>query len=113
MGAGGDLSVRMHREADDEIGQMALFFNQFMKKLETYNASLTGEIEERKRIEDHLRESEEKHRVMIEVSPEPMVFYDGQGRVRYLNPALFQSVRLGGRGDCRQADRYHSPGESR
>ena len=87
-GATGDFTVRMQRTSRDEIGQMAFYFNQFMEKLETYNADLTGEIDERKRIEDHLRESEEKHRVMLEVSPEPMVFYDASGQIRYLNPAF-------------------------
>jgi PAS domain S-box-containing protein len=46
------------------------------------------EIEERKRAEEALRESEEKYRTVLEASPDPIVVYDKEGNVIYLNPAF-------------------------
>lgn len=44
----------------------------------------------RKRAEEALRESEERHRVVLEAAPDPVVVYDTEGRVTYLNPAFFR-----------------------
>ncbi len=52
------------------------------------NEQLAGEIEERKRIEDALRKSEERHRIVLEAAPDPVVVYDKHGLVTYLNPAF-------------------------
>jgi len=46
------------------------------------------DITVRKRAEEALRASEEKYRTVMEASGEPMVVYDGGGRVMYLNPAF-------------------------
>jgi len=45
---------------------------------------------ERKRTEEALRESEEKYRTVLEASPDPIVAYDMEGKVIYLNPAFTQ-----------------------
>lgn len=46
------------------------------------------DITARKKAEEGLRESEEKYRSVMEASGEPMVVYDTEGRVTYLNPAF-------------------------
>jgi diguanylate cyclase (GGDEF)-like protein/PAS domain S-box-containing protein len=46
------------------------------------------DITHRKKAEQALRESEERHRAALEAAPDPVVVYDMQGRVVYLNPAF-------------------------
>ncbi|MES0363360.1 MAG: PAS domain S-box protein [Desulfobacteria bacterium] len=49
---------------------------------------LTLEITHRKRAERELRESEERHRTVLEACPDPVVVYDMEGKGTYVNPAF-------------------------
>jgi diguanylate cyclase (GGDEF)-like protein/PAS domain S-box-containing protein len=40
---------------------------------------------ERRQIEDRLRDSEEKYRLLMDAVPDPVIVFDRQGRVTYLN----------------------------
>jgi len=51
---------------------------------------LTLEITRRKRAERELRESEERHRTVLEACPDPVVVYDMEGKSTYVNPAFTQ-----------------------
>jgi PAS domain S-box-containing protein len=55
------------------------------------------ELAERKRTEETLRESEERYRLLLESSPDPIVVYNIQGAATYVNPAFEQT--FGFRGD--------------
>ena len=46
------------------------------------------DITDRVQTEKALRESEEKYRTVLESNPDPVVVYDMEGRVIYLNPAF-------------------------
>ncbi len=52
------------------------------------NEELTREIEARRQTENALRESEEKHRIVLEAAPDPVAVYDMKGKIVYLNPAF-------------------------
>jgi len=49
---------------------------------------VTRDISERKKAEEALRESEEKYRTVLEANPDPVVVYNIEGEVIYLNPAF-------------------------
>jgi PAS domain S-box-containing protein len=46
------------------------------------------DITARIRSEEALRESEERHRLLLKVSPDPIVVYDIEGKTIYVNPAF-------------------------
>ncbi|MCK4388723.1 MAG: PAS domain S-box protein [Desulfobacterales bacterium] len=63
------------------------------KKKETASisrAALLNILEDLYNAKEALRESEEKYRTVLEASPDPIVAYDMEGMVIYLNPAFTQ-----------------------
>jgi PAS domain S-box-containing protein len=54
-------------------------------------ADVRRELAERKRTEETLRESEERYRLLLESSPDPIVVYNIQGAATYVNPAFEQT----------------------
>jgi len=56
------------------------------------NNRLRREIEERKRAEEALRESEEKYRSMMEAMNDPVYICSNDYRVTYMNPAMIKRI---------------------
>ncbi len=54
-------------------------------------ADVKRELNERKKTEAVLRESEERYRSLLESSPDPIVVYDMEGIATYVNPAFEQT----------------------
>ncbi len=52
------------------------------------NDKLQQEVTEHKRTEEALRQSEKMYRKVMEANPDPVVFYDMEGKVIYFNPAF-------------------------
>jgi PAS domain-containing protein len=59
-------------------------------------ADVRHELAERKRTEETLRESEERYRLLLESSPDPIVVYTMEGRATYVNPAFEQTFGFSG-----------------
>jgi PAS domain S-box-containing protein len=57
-------------------------------------ADVRYELAERKRTEAFWRESENRYRTFLESSPDPIVVYDMQGVVTYVNPAFEHTFNL-------------------
>ena len=69
------------------------FDNAFFPVFNTQNkvikiAILARDITDRKQAEKALREREERYRTVLETNPDPVVIYDMEGKVVYLNPAF-------------------------
>ncbi|MDA8134566.1 MAG: PAS domain S-box protein [Desulfobacteraceae bacterium] len=58
------------------------------KEKQTGRLVILRDITDRKNAEAALKESERIHRVILEASPNPIVFYNESGEVTYLNPAF-------------------------
>ena len=63
-------------------------FSGILSSEKDYFEGIVADITERKQAEEALRESEEKYRTVLESNPDPVVVYDMEGRVIYLNPAF-------------------------
>jgi two-component system, cell cycle sensor histidine kinase and response regulator CckA len=50
--------------------------------------SVARDITERKSIEDALKQSKERYRIVLEANPDPVVVYDMEGKVIYFNMAF-------------------------
>jgi PAS domain S-box-containing protein len=84
----GDFSSRMVPSTNDEVGQLATYYNRFADKIERYRNDLEKQMDRRREIEEALRTSEARYRSVMEAAPDPIVVYDMNGLVTYFNPAF-------------------------
>ena len=84
-GARGDISVRMHPSSQDEVGQLSRYFNLFMDRLQAYRTDLENEINDRKKAEATIRESEAKYRELVQNANSIILRMDTCGRITFFN----------------------------
>ncbi len=84
----GDYSTRMESRSGDEVGQLSRYFNRFMDQLETSHQNLEDQMRVSRMAEQARKESQERYYLLMEAAPDPIVNYDMEGRVIYINPAF-------------------------
>jgi diguanylate cyclase (GGDEF)-like protein/PAS domain S-box-containing protein len=97
--AGGDLHQRVPVTGEDEIGHLAGTFNQMAEELEKTTVSrdsLVAEIEERKKIEEKLQESEQFVNTAFDSIHDPFIIVDRDYRITRTNEAysLMRNIPL-------------------
>lgn len=106
-GAGNRITSPGYREIDvvaEAFNDMIERLNALQGELQSVNRSLEKRIEERtvdlqkaidqyRRTEEALRESEERYRVLVDLSPDAIAVHSGSGFV-FVNPSVFTMFRV-------------------
>ncbi|GAK61007.1 ATPase, histidine kinase-, DNA gyrase B-, and HSP90-like domain protein [Candidatus Vecturithrix granuli] len=81
-------------QVEEVLARVRTHFNLriLQKQLQEKNAQLQKEIQERKQIEASLRESKERYRGLVELSPDAIVVHQ-KGKFVYVNPAAVKLFR--------------------
>lgn len=82
--AGGNLDVKANIEADDEIGSLAMAFNEMTGSISDLIEDLEEEVGSHKLTADNLRKLSQA----IEQSPVSVMITNLQGDIEYVNPQL-------------------------
>lgn len=72
-GTAGDLTIRAVKRSDDEVGQLAEYFNMFMQRLETYSRELENAVKNHNKTIDALCLSEEMFSKAFRSSPNGII----------------------------------------
>ncbi|MGE4518123.1 MAG: ATP-binding protein [Desulfobacteraceae bacterium] len=85
----GDLDVKFFSGKNDQLARLSRNIDRMLENLKKITASrdeLNYQIEERKKIEQALRESEERFREFVENTDNLVLRIDSKGRFIYANP---------------------------
>lgn len=83
----GELETRVEIHPPNELGILALAFNEMASQLHDLIGNLEREVGERRQAEAALRESETRLRAIIENTPDSIFIKDRTGRYVMINPA--------------------------
>ena len=91
--ADGDFAGRMELTGKDEIGNLAVYYNRFMDRLESYSREIQDEVAERRRTAEALERSEELFSKAFRASPSGIFIADRQsGRLIDANPSFLALI---------------------
>ncbi|HCY88361.1 MAG TPA: hypothetical protein DHV36_24705 [Desulfobacteraceae bacterium] len=83
-----DVRRRTENKLVQLAGELELRVAKRTQTLNALNEELLKKIEEIEAKEASLKESEERYRSLMQATPDPVVVYDGKGRVLFVNPAF-------------------------
>ena len=78
----------------NELNILSRSFNRMSEQLHDSLMDLTNEIEERKAVEESLRESEDRYRTLVENVPTGVFRADRTGYFQAVNPALTRLLKI-------------------
>jgi PAS domain S-box-containing protein len=86
--AGGDLNVRLPSGRDDELGQLALAFNNMARSVAERDAAMRQDKEDLEAALTSLRLTEERWRAMTENASDFIAVVDETGTLTYVSPPV-------------------------
>ncbi len=86
--AGGDMAVRLPSGRDDELGRLALAFNDMAGKIAERDATLRQDKQEIEAALTSLRLTEERWRAMTDNASDFVAVVDAAGALRYVSPPI-------------------------
>ena len=87
-GSEGDLTGRMAIGNRDEIGNLAVYYNDFMDRLERYNKKIEAEVSERRKTAEALQKSEEKYRTILDSIEDGYFELNKEGKFKFFNESM-------------------------
>ena len=90
----GDVRQRLDVKTNDEMGELARWFNTFMDKIQQVYHALEGEIVERQRAQASVEQSQQYFKTLIENAPDVIMVIDAALTVQYLSPAFERTFGL-------------------
>lgn len=76
-----NYDIELKKDSIDEVGQLSDAFNGMIKEIKNSFTKLSSEVDERKK-------SEQKYITLMEAVPDPVLVYNTEGEVIYINPAF-------------------------
>ena len=91
---GKNYTLQAHVYSEDEIGSLALGFNEMLEQIRQRDTKLLAEIAERKEAEDRLRQAKEEWERTFDAIVDPVMITDAHHRIIKANKALADKLGI-------------------
>lgn len=90
-----NFAIRVPKHSDDELGLLVDGFNEMLAEIHKRDSDLIGEVAERVRVEQALREREEQRQLLLDSTAEAIFGLDTRGHCTFANRACLQMLGYG------------------